>query len=119
MSSIFALQLGAALLLGVLALGLELYALIDALRQPPAAYLAAGKRTKGLWVGITVAASLVGFVSVNNPIVICGSKRRSLEHPRGRRGSGLPHRRAPGAASGAWPGRVERAIRAVVTVWLS
>ena len=60
--------MGAALLLGVLALGLEVFALVDALRQPPAAFLAAGKRTKGLWVGITVAASLVGFVSVKNPI---------------------------------------------------
>jgi uncharacterized membrane protein AbrB (regulator of aidB expression) len=102
-SSIFALQMGAALLLGVLALGLEVFALVDALRQPPAAFLAAGKRTKGLWVGITVAASLVGFVSVNNPIsmvsilavvgaaVYLTDVRPALHQVRGRGGSSGPY----------------------------
>ncbi|MBK9725881.1 MAG: DUF2516 family protein [Actinomycetales bacterium] len=95
--------MGAALLLGVLALGLEVFALVDALRQPPAAFLAAGKRTKGLWVGITVAASLVGFVSVNNPIsmvsilavvgaaVYLTDVRPALNQVRGRGGSSGPY----------------------------
>jgi hypothetical protein len=69
-STIFAVQSGVSVLIGLLALGLEVAALVDALRHPPAAYLAASKRTKGLWVGITVAATLVGFISVWNPVSI-------------------------------------------------
>jgi len=52
--------------LGVIALGMEVFALVDALRHRPDAYVAAGKRTKNLWVGITVAAALVGFLFVFN-----------------------------------------------------
>ena len=81
----------------------QVFALVDALRQPPAAFLAAGKRTKGLWVGITVAASLVGFVSVNNPIsmvsilavvgaaVYLTDVRPALNQVRGRGGSSGPY----------------------------
>lgn len=54
--------------LGVAALGLQGWALIDALTHPTSAYPAADKRTKGLWVGITGVAAAIGFVSLFNPL---------------------------------------------------
>src|SRR6478736_1415621 len=50
--------------LGVIALGMEVFALVDALRHRPDAYVAAGKRTKNLWVAVTAVAAVLGFVSI-------------------------------------------------------
>lgn len=52
------------LTLGVAALALEVYALVDALRYPAKAYTAAGKLNKQAWVAILVVATMVGFVTV-------------------------------------------------------
>ncbi|WP_226346363.1 DUF2516 family protein [Agilicoccus flavus] len=52
------------LALGVAALALEMYALVDALRYPKEAYPAAGKLTKAGWVGILAVATAVGVVTV-------------------------------------------------------
>ncbi|HEX8970540.1 DUF2516 family protein [Oryzihumus sp.] len=52
--------------LGVIALGMEVFALVDALRHRPDAYVAAGKRTKNLWVAVTAVAAVLGFVYVFN-----------------------------------------------------
>lgn len=52
------------LLLGVAALAMEVFALVDALRYPTQAYPAAGKLTKAAWVGILVVAVAIGFVTV-------------------------------------------------------
>ena len=61
-------QSSVLLLLGLAALGLEIWALVDALRQRPDAYLAAGKRTKQFWTIVLVVAALLGFVTFRNPL---------------------------------------------------
>jgi O-antigen ligase len=52
------------LALGVGALGLKLWALIDAIARPTQAYVAAGKLTKVAWVAILAAAVLLGGTNV-------------------------------------------------------
>ncbi|ROS23568.1 DUF2516 family protein [Cellulomonas sp. PhB150] len=47
--------------------GLALWALIDLLRRPPAAFVSAGKRTKGFWGAIVGVATAVSFASVPFP----------------------------------------------------
>jgi hypothetical protein len=61
-------QSSVLLLLGLAALGLEIWALVDALRQRPDAYVAAGKRTKQFWSIVLVVAALLGFVTFRNPL---------------------------------------------------
>lgn len=51
------------LALGVGALLLCAYALVDALRRPARLFPAADKRTKGLWVGILGLATALVFVN--------------------------------------------------------
>ena len=58
--------------LGIAALGTEIYALVDAARYRPEAYLAADKRTKNFWMLVLVVAALVGFVLVRNVLSIFG-----------------------------------------------
>lgn len=55
------------LLLGVAAFAMAVFAFVESLRYPAAAYAAAEKLTKQWWVGITAVAMLVGFVSMGNP----------------------------------------------------
>ncbi len=64
MSIISTLQGWIVLLLSLAALGVEIYALVDCARRRADAFTAAGKRTKGFWLGITMVATLLGFVSV-------------------------------------------------------
>lgn len=68
MPSLFELQGWVALLLGVAALGIQAFALVDCLTQRPDAFLAASKRTKGFWLAITGVATALGFVSITNPL---------------------------------------------------
>ena len=49
--------------LNLAALVVEVWALIDAFRHPPAAYLAAGKQTKQIWLIILGVATVVGLGS--------------------------------------------------------
>jgi heme A synthase len=56
------------LLLGLAALALEVWALIDVLRQRPDAFIAAGKRTKQFWTIVLVVAALLGFVTFRSPL---------------------------------------------------
>ena len=58
------------LAIGVLALGVDAYALIDALRQRTDAFPAAGKLTKPLWLGILGVATAVGLIFVRYPFSI-------------------------------------------------
>lgn len=51
-------------LLGLALFGIELWALVDAARRPPAAFVAAGKRTKNFWLVLTGIAAAVGFISI-------------------------------------------------------
>lgn len=50
-------------LLAVAAFVVEVWAFIDAIRRPPAAFLAVGKLTKPLWLIILGVASVVGLGS--------------------------------------------------------
>lgn len=60
------------LLLGVGALGLEAYALIDAVRRRPDAFVAAGKRTKQFWTILLGVAAAIGFVVLFSPLNLFG-----------------------------------------------
>ncbi len=50
--------------LSVAAFGLELWALVEAVRFRASAYVAAGKQTKPLWVAITAVATAIGFLAL-------------------------------------------------------
>ncbi len=50
--------------LGLLALAIKVWALVDAVTRPGPAYAAASKLSKPIWVGILVAAVLLGGMSV-------------------------------------------------------
>lgn len=60
------------LVLGVLALATELFALIDALRRPAAAFPYADKRTKQFWSIVLAVAAAVGFISLWNVTSLVG-----------------------------------------------
>ncbi|MFB9376018.1 DUF2516 family protein [Kineococcus gynurae] len=54
-----------SLVLFVLTIGIfavEVWALVDAVRRPAAAYTAAGKKTKTFWVAILAVAAAIGLV---------------------------------------------------------
>jgi hypothetical protein len=50
--------------LSVGALGVEAWAVIDCVRRPNDAFVAAGKRTKGFWLAVTVVSALLGVISL-------------------------------------------------------
>ena len=67
MPTFFDVQQWVGLALGALALGLQVWALVDALLTRPDAFTAAGKRTKGFWLAITAVASAIGLVHLEQP----------------------------------------------------
>lgn len=58
--------------LGLLVLGMAVFALVDALRQRQEAFTAAGKLTKPIWCGILGVGSVLAFIFVFNPLNIFG-----------------------------------------------
>jgi hypothetical protein len=50
--------------LALVALGLEVWALVDCVRHKAAAFEATGKRTKTFWLALTGGATLVGVISL-------------------------------------------------------
>jgi uncharacterized membrane protein YoaK (UPF0700 family) len=58
------------LVLGLLAFAMQVFALVDASRHRPDAFVAASKRTKKLWVIVLAVAVALGFVSLRNPLNI-------------------------------------------------
>lgn len=50
--------------LALVALGLEVWALVDCVRHKAAAFEATGKRTKSFWLALTGGATLVGVISL-------------------------------------------------------
>jgi predicted CDP-diglyceride synthetase/phosphatidate cytidylyltransferase len=60
------------LALGAAALACELFAFVDGLRHPEAAYTAAGKRTRTFWLLVLGVALAIGFVTLFNPLSIFG-----------------------------------------------
>ena len=72
MNAVFTLQGILLLILGVAALAVEIFALVDALRQRTDAFPAAGKLTKPIWSGILGVAVIIGFIMVLSPLNIFG-----------------------------------------------
>src|SRR5690349_15344951 len=60
------------LILSLVVFLLEIYALVDAVRQKTAAFPAAGKLTKPIWLGILGVATAVGFISLGNGLMALG-----------------------------------------------
>ncbi len=56
------------LVIGLAVLGAAVWALINAAKAQTAAYPAAGKQTKTLWVVLTAVGALLAFLSVGNPL---------------------------------------------------
>ena len=70
MGIIGSLQLLLFLALALGAFGVEVWALVHALRQPAGAFTAAGKRTKNFWTLVLAANVALGFVAIPPPIGI-------------------------------------------------
>jgi hypothetical protein len=62
--AIAGLQILIVLLLSVLAFGLEIFALVDAVRTRADAFVVAGKQTKPIWLAILGVAACFGFLSL-------------------------------------------------------
>ena len=58
------------LIIGVLAVGMQAYALVDALRQRTDAFTAAGKLTKTIWLAILGVATAIGVIFLQNPFSV-------------------------------------------------
>jgi hypothetical protein len=58
------------LVIGVLALGVQGFALVDAFRQRTDAFPAAGKLTKPLWLAILAVATAIGVIFVLTPFSV-------------------------------------------------
>lgn len=56
------------LVIGIAVLGAAVWALINAVKAETAAYPAAGKQTKTLWVVLTTVGTLLAFLSVSRPL---------------------------------------------------
>lgn len=65
---IWQLQAVVFLILTLVVLGVCLWALVDVLRRPAAAFPWASKRTRGFWLVVTGAATAVSFVSIPPPL---------------------------------------------------
>ena len=60
------------LILGLVALACEIFALVDALRHRADAYVAAGKRTKNFWMILLLVAVVLGVVTLFNVLNLFG-----------------------------------------------
>jgi hypothetical protein len=60
------------LVLGLLALGIKLWALVDAITRPAPAFPAAGKLTKPVWVGILAASVTVVLLGLTSLLGLLG-----------------------------------------------
>jgi hypothetical protein len=70
MDAFGSLQALLTLIIGVLALGVQVFALVDAIRQRTDAFTAAGKLTKPLWLTILGVATAIGLIFVEAPFNI-------------------------------------------------
>jgi Protein of unknown function (DUF2516) len=64
LSALSGLQFLIIVAIGLVALGMEGYALVDALRQRADAFTAAGKLTKNKWIGILGVALALGILAL-------------------------------------------------------
>ena len=67
MNALGTLQAWLMLLIGLLALGMMVFALIDAARQRADAFTVAGKLTKPIWLAILGVATAIGVIFVLSP----------------------------------------------------
>lgn len=67
---IFGIQVVVFLALYLAVFGMCVFALVDAARRRPRAFVDAGKRTKRFWVLVLVAALAVSFVAIPPPVGI-------------------------------------------------
>ncbi|MFC7407111.1 DUF2516 family protein [Georgenia alba] len=58
------------LALSLVLLGVEVWALVDLLRRPASAFVAADKRTKKFWGLVLGGAAAIGFVTIPPPLGI-------------------------------------------------
>ena len=65
-------QSSLVLILGLAALACEIFALVDALRHRPDAFVAAGKRTKNFWMILLLVAVVLGIVTLFNVLNLFG-----------------------------------------------
>jgi hypothetical protein len=72
MTAFTGFQATLVLILGVAALACELFALVDALRHRPDAFVAAGKRTKNFWTILLLVAVVLGVVTLFNALNMFG-----------------------------------------------
>lgn len=103
------LQIFVMVVLTVALFGVEVFAFVDAVRRPPAAYVSAGKRTKTFWTAILGGAGLLGFAGIYPPLglgllgmaalfavvpamIYLGDVRRAVGGHKGPRGSSGPRR---------------------------
>lgn len=70
MGSILHLQQSVAMVLGVVLFAMQLFALVDCVRQRTDAFTAAGKLSKPIWLAITGGACVLGFLSILSPLNI-------------------------------------------------
>ena len=64
------IQYGLLFVISIGAFAFEVWALIDAIRYPAGAYVAAGKQSKGLWGGLLGGAAAIGFLCLPHPLGI-------------------------------------------------
>jgi hypothetical protein len=57
-------ELAVFFILALVALGLEVWAVVDCARHKAAAFEATGKRTKTFWLALTGGATLIGVISL-------------------------------------------------------
>jgi len=62
------LQAAIVLIISVIALVASIYAVFHAVKTPDAAFRAAGKQNKALWLILMVVAALIAFVSLPWPL---------------------------------------------------
>lgn len=60
------------LAVGLLVLGLAVWALVQAVRYSRQSYVSAGKQTKPLWVVLTAVGAALAFVATYNPLALPG-----------------------------------------------
>lgn len=70
MGSLVHVQETVALVLGVALFAMQLFALVDCIRQRSDAFTAAGKWSKAAWLAITAVAAMIGFLFILSPISI-------------------------------------------------
>lgn len=63
-----ALQLYLLAFITAVLFAVEVFALVDAVRRPPAAFVSAGKRTKNFWAVLLGVFAVLGFIGLYPPI---------------------------------------------------